>query len=116
MKQNVPFSSRIQFPSVTGFEIGLLVLSIIIGIILLSYSQNIILKSFYIFIIFIPIGMSMRNIKSALSSEMLSAAFILIGVNFGISILAYYIASIGFVLYFIILYHRYCIYKKLTGG
>jgi hypothetical protein len=116
MKQNAPFSSRIQFPSVTGFEIVLLVLSIIIGTILLSYSQNIILKSFYVFIIFIPTGMNLRNIKSALSSEMLIPAFILITVNFVISILAYYIASIGFVLYFIILLHRYRIYQKLTGG
>jgi len=116
MQQNAPFSSRIQFPSVTGFEIGLLVLSIIIGTILLSYSQDIILKSFYVFIIFIPTGMNLRNIKAGLTGHMMITAFILIGFNFVISILAYYFASIGFILYFIILLHRYRIYQKLTGG
>jgi len=116
MQQNAQFSSRLQFPSITGFEIGLLTLSLIIGTILLSYSQNLILKSFYIFIIFIPIGMNIRNIKAGLTDHMMVTAFILIGFNFIISIFAYYPAAIGIILYFIVILHRYRIYQKITGG
>jgi hypothetical protein len=116
MQQNVQFSSRLQFPSITGFEIVLLVLSIIIGTILISFTGNPYLIGLYTFVIFLPVGMNIRDIKSGLTNHMIVATFILIGINFIISIFAYYTAVIGIILYFIVILHRYRMYQKMTGN
>lgn len=113
MEPNV--QSTFRFPTITLFEICLLYLCVILGTILI-YSENTIVKSIYTFIIFIPIGMNMRDIKAAIGPRLVSSTSILIILNIVISLFGYWPASIGFFLYFIIILHRYHLYKDLTGG